>query len=160
MKKTGLILLLLSLCVGIFALTGLYNLSFGEKYKVTNTQLKKQGLQSPNGSPVKALKKQSNVSVVYYPKSGNSSELQLSRIVLYYENSSPLLNSWLGYYIFPQTEEADKIMLEKVTSLHGNDYFRDKDAYYWTLDENHFVSMGYVSDSYFIYYQTGKHQRP
>jgi hypothetical protein len=158
-KKTGLVILLLSLYVGIFAITGLYNLSFGEKYKVTNTILKKQGILS-NQSPIKALKKQSSVSVVCYPKAGNTSELQLSRIVLYYVNNSPLLDSWLAYYVFPQTDKSDKIMLEKVTNLHGNDYYRDKDAYYWTLDENHYVTMGYVSDSYFIYYVTGKHLRP
>ena len=149
MKKTGLVILLLSLYVGSFALSGLYNLSFGEKYKVTNTILKKQGIQSTSGSPLKALKKQSSVSVVYYPKTGNTAEIQLSRVVLYYVNNSPLLDSWLAYYVFPQTEQSGKIILDKVTSLHGNDYYRDKDAYYWTLDENHYVTMGYVSDSNF-----------
>ncbi len=156
MKKT--IILVLWLLAGFygFAQSGLYNLDYSMPFCDADTTLKALNLVCNDHSSIAKVNQGEAASLVYYAQENCLADSALSRIVLYYHKDNPLLMSWVGYYIAPRSDSLETKLREQLVSKHGAGYHTESGEKIWEIDKLHFVSLGYVTDSYYVWYQTKK----
>ncbi|MDD2228996.1 MAG: hypothetical protein PHY48_06260 [Candidatus Cloacimonetes bacterium] len=135
MKKIILLFVLITCAWGLFAQSGLFNLSYAMTFAEADSVLNAQGF----------FAKDSGKDLVrYYPKDNKLT----SAIITFLEPKSQRIIGWFIKFEPSNSEDYDKIVIKTISDMHGekNHFDEDTEQLIWFLSTTRTVHVMYADD--------------
>lgn len=135
MKKIIFLLITLALSAGLFAQSGLFNLSYGMTLEEADSILGAAGFQA-EGSQKSAVKYYSDINEL------------VSAILVFLEPNTQRIAGWFIKYNPANGEDNDHLVIERISNMHGvtNDFEEETQQLIWFLSNTRTLHVMYAQD--------------
>lgn len=135
MKKTILLLITLALSWGLFAQSGLFNLSYGMTLDEADAILGQAGFHA-EGSQKNAVKYYSDINEF------------VSAIMVFLEPNTQRVAGWFIRYNPTNGEDNDHLVIDRIANMHGetNHFEEDTQQLIWFLTNTRTLHVMYAQD--------------
>ncbi|MCK9309751.1 MAG: hypothetical protein PHH43_02455 [Candidatus Cloacimonetes bacterium] len=149
MKKIIFLFVLITCALGLYAQSGLFNLSYAMPFAEADSLLNAQGFFAKDSE--KDLLR-------YFPKDNKL----ISAVIIFIEPKSQRIIGWFIKYDPSNEEKYDKLVIDSIMALHGekNHFDEDTEQLIWFLSTTRTVHVVYALDGGLtvLYYDSFFHE--
>lgn len=135
MKKIIFLLIIVAISSGLFAQSGLFNLSYGMSLAEADSILARASFQ-PEGSQKQAVKYYSDINEF------------VSAILVFLEPNSQRIAGWFIKYNSDNGEDNDHLVIDRISNMHGetNHFEEETQQLIWFLTNTRTLHVMYAQD--------------